>query len=88
MPHFLELEGTYPGGDLSGTVAGGAISIDTNGDLLRTEANGRVVHFLGLFPLYEQELRAALNDNPHTILDALYDAGISEGAHPGRPSVV
>ncbi|MCQ4625804.1 suppressor of fused domain protein [Corynebacterium sp. CCUG 69979] len=79
------LEETYPGSDFSGFVLGGAVSLDTEFDLLKTQFGGETVHFLGLFPLYAQEIEAYLAGVE--VLDLLYEAGFAEGVHPGRPPV-
>lgn len=83
-----DLTDTYPGSDFSGIIIGGVLTLDNQGDFLATPAGNEKVHFFGVYPVYPAEMEVAMAQGGAPVLNALYDAGVIEGAHPGRPAIV
>lgn len=76
---------TYAGSKFSGVLVDGVTSLPPTAQLM--EVNGTPVHFLGLYPLYPQELHNILHRHitGHEWFHRCLDAGFHEGLLTERP---
>ncbi len=81
------IDDTYSGSKFSGVLVDGVSSLPSAAQLM--EVNGTHVHFLGLYPLYPQELHNILQRHVsgHEWFHRCLDAGFHEGLLTERPLV-